>query len=134
MNQNKIIKNLRILLIFIIIILGVFLLSIFIQYPDLGKNLSENLGIISVGGCSGTLTISSSKTNKCVLSAEAFISVCDKKNYQIRENSCSGEIKCEGYVNYKSFQTACAWETNPGSHKYALCIDKTQKDLETFEC
>jgi hypothetical protein len=134
MNQNKIVKILRIFLVFIIVILGVFLLSIIIQYPDLGKDFSENLGIVSGGICSGTLTVSSSETNKCVVSAEAFISGCDKKNYQIKEQSCLGEIKCEGYVNYKSFQTACAWETSPSSHKYVLCIDKSQKDLETFEC
>ena len=134
MDHNKIIKFLRIFLVFIIVILGVFLLSIIIQYPDLGKDFPENLGVVTGGICSGTITVANPGINKCVVSADALISGCDKRYYQIREQSCSGEIKCDGYVNYKSFQVGCAWETAPGSHKYVLCIDKSQKDSENFIC
>lgn len=134
MNLNKVMRWLKISFVFVILLIGIFVSSLLIQFPETRTNFFAYLGIVPrEDKCSGTLSISTSGSGKCTVDAKILTEGCLGRNYQIRENSCSGGILCQDTVSYDSFQATCAWAVPSGNYKYVLCIN-TEKDSTTVTC
>jgi len=135
MNLNKVMRLLTISFAFVILLLVISLTVLFLQFPSVRSNFFGYLGIIPISNkCSGTLSISSSGLNKCILKAKIVTNDCTGQNYLIRENSCSGNILCQDIINYDSFQANCAWSVFTGNYEYVLCVNDRQFDSGTAVC
>lgn len=130
--EPTIVKASKIGLTFIVIILGIFIIAFFFQYATTGTNFFETLGVVFKEKCQASLSIST--TGECTVKAKILISNCLDKAYQISKDSCSGDTKCYGTINYDSFQASCAWKDNPGTKNYVLCVDGKNKDSAYVNC
>jgi hypothetical protein len=131
MMEPGIVKTSKIGLTFVLLILGIFLISSLVQYTTTGTNFFETLSFVFREKCSASLSLS---TAGCNYKAHFLVSNCLDKTYTISRNSCSGETKCYGIINYDSFQASCAWSDSPGVNKYVLCIDDKEKDSASLIC
>lgn len=135
MDLNRVMKWLKMSFIFVLLLIGILVFSLLIQFPSTRTNLFAYLGIVPrEDKCSGTLSLSSSGTEKCLVDAKILTEGCLGRNYQIRENSCSGGILCQDTISYDSFQATCAWAVPSGSYRYVLCVDNRQKDSVSIMC
>jgi hypothetical protein len=132
MMKPAIIKASKIGLTFILIVLGIFVIAFFVQYETTGTNFFETLGIVFREKCQASLSIST--TSECNVKTKILISNCLDKTYQISKDSCSGDTKCYGTINYDSFQASCAWRDSSGTKNYVLCVDNRQKDSAFVTC
>jgi hypothetical protein len=135
MKPKNLMKCLKISLVFIVILIAIFLVSILLQFPISRANIFSYLGIFPAenDSCSGTLSLSRSGSSKCTIEAKVVSNGCRGKTYQVRENSCSGNIMCQDSIDYDSFQTTCSWSANSGNYNYVLCINGF-KDSGTVVC
>jgi hypothetical protein len=129
--EPGIVKASKIGLTFILLVLGIFIIAYFTQYATTGTNFFETLGVVFRERCSASLSIS---TNECNVKANILVSNCLGKTYKISKDSCSGDAKCYGTINYDSFQASCAWKDSLGSSDYVLCVDNKQKDSFPVAC
>jgi hypothetical protein len=135
MDLEKVMKWLKISFAFVLLLIGIFVSSLLIQFPSTRSNFFAYLGIVpKEDKCSGTLSLSTSGSNKCLVDAKIVTEGCLGRNYQIRENSCSGGILCQDTVSYDSFQATCAWGVPSGDYRYVLCVNNKQKDSGTMRC
>ena len=131
MMEPAIIKTSKIGLTFVLIVLGIFFIAFLVQYETTGTNFFEALGVVFREKCQASLSVST--TGECIVKAKILISNCLGKTYQISENSCSGDSKCYGTINFDSFQASCAWKDS-GNKNYVLCVDNKQKDSAVLTC
>ena len=135
MKLKKIMRLYKIIFGFIILLIIFFITLLFIQFPSTRANLLTYLGIFPTADkCQGSLELSSSGITTCTVKAKVIANGCQGINYQIREKSCSGSIKCQDNINYDSFQASCAWTVHSGVHRYVLCVNNKQKDSESVMC
>ena len=135
MNLEKVMKWLKISFVFVLLLIGILISSLLIEFPSTRSNFFAYLGIVPRRDeCSGTLLLSASGSNKCTVEAKLMTEGCLGRNYQIRESSCSGGILCQDTISYDSFQATCVWSVPSGSYKYVLCIGNRQKDSGTVTC
>ena len=135
MDLNEVMNWLKISLIFVILVIAILVTSLLIEFPSTRSNFFAYLGIVPrEDKCSGTLSLSTSGSNKCTVNAKIITEDCLGRNYQIRENSCSGGILCQDTVSYDSFQATCAWAVPSGNYRYVLCVDNTQKVSRVMTC
>jgi len=126
--------ELRIIFLFVLVTAAIFITGFFAQYASSRTNLFQTLGFSLRERCSGSLFLSVSGTERCLIKAKILTSDCIGKTYQIRESSCMGALKCEGTVEYDSFQTTCSWNVPSGNYNYVLCVNKGQKDSASVMC
>ena len=131
MMEPAIIKASKIGLTFVLILLGIFFIAFLVQYETTGTNFFETLGVVFREKCQASLSVST--TGECIVKAKILISNCLGKTYQISKDSCSGDSKCYGTINYDSFQASCAWKDS-GNKNYVLCVDNKQKDSAVLTC
>ena len=124
----------RIVITFLFVVIAIFSIAFLIQYFIEGTNLFKTLGFLFSSKCSASLSLSSSEKNACLIKAKILTNDCKGKEYQIREGSCFGSVRCEGSIGYESFQASCGWMSGPGDHHFVLCIDGVQKDLVKMSC
>ena len=135
MNLNKVMRFLTISFSFVILLIVICLTVLFLQFPSVRSNFFGYLGIVPVlDKCSGALLISSLGSNKCTLKAKIMTNDCNGQSYQIRENTCSGNILCQDIINYDSFQANCAWIVFSGNYKYVLCVNNRQINSGNIVC
>jgi hypothetical protein len=132
--KSKFKYGLSIVLLFFLILSGIFFSAFLAQYFESGTNFFENLAMVLKGRCSGSLDLSGSGTGTCFIKAKVLTSGCTGKAYRVSEDSCFGPAKCQGTIGYEHFQAACGWSVSSGSHKYVLCIDGKQKDSKSITC
>jgi len=132
MMEPAIVKASKIGLTFIILVLGIFFIAFFAQYMTKGTNFFETLSFAFREKCSASLSIETTST--CTVKAKILISNCLNKNYQISKDSCSGDSRCYGTINYDDFQASCAWNDNNGNSDYVLCVDNKEKDSASVIC
>lgn len=111
--------------------LCVFVIASLAQYIFTGTNLFVGLGVLLEDKCSGSLSLSNSG---CVFKAKITLNDCLGKTYEVKEDSCFGNLKCEGSVDYDSTQSTCGWRDSRGSHNYVLCIGNKLKDSISKMC
>jgi hypothetical protein len=121
----------KIIIYYVLIMLCAFVIAFLTQYIFTGTNLLEGLGILPKDKCSGHLSISNSG---CVFKAKILLNECLGKTYEVKEDSCFGDLKCKGSVDYDSTQTTCGWRDSPGSHNYVLCIENKLKGSASKAC
>ena len=126
--------GLRIISLFALVIIGIFVTGYFVQYASSGTDLFQTLGFSLADKCSGSLSLSSYGTGSCLIKAKILTSDCLGKTYEIREDSCMGTLKCEGKVEYDSFQSTCNWGVSSENYKYVLCVDKGKKGSISVTC
>jgi len=131
MMEHTIVKASKIGLTFVLILLGIFFIAFLVQYETTGTNFFETLGVVFREKCQASLSVST--TGECIVKAKILISNCLGKTYQISKDSCSGDSKCYGTINYDSFQASCAWKDS-GNKNYVLCVDNKQKDSASLTC
>ena len=135
MNLNKTMKLLRISFVFIVLIIIIFATSLLIQFPSIRSNFFTYLSIVpTVDECQGSLELSSSSINECLIDAKIVTDGCLGRNYQIRENSCSGGILCQDSIEYDSFQATCVWAVPSSNYRYVICVNNKQKDSKSVMC
>lgn len=121
----------RIIIFYVLIMLFAFVMAFLTQYTFTGTNFFEGLGILPRDGCSGSLSISNSG---CVFKTKISLNDCLGKTYEVREDSCLGNLKCKGSIDYNSIQSTCGWKDSPGNHKYVLCVENKLKDSVSKTC
>lgn len=126
--------ELRIIFLFILIIMGIFVTAYFVQYASTGTNMFQTLGFSLRDKCSGSLSLSTYGTGNCLIKAKVLTSECLGKTYEIREGSCIGDLKCKDTVEYDSFQSICNWNVPSGNYNYVLCVGKGEKDSASIVC
>ena len=135
MNLKKLMRWCKIIFVFTLILISILILSILIQFPSTRTNLFNYLGIVQpIDRCRGSIELYSSCLSKCTIEARIITDGCKGKDYQIRENSCSGTISCQDIVAYDSFQTTCVWTAYSGYYNYVLCVDNIQKSSNKVKC
>lgn len=123
----------RIIASFLFVIIAIFGIAFLIQYFVEGTNLFNTLGFLFSSKCSASLSLSSPKSD-CLMKAKILANDCEGKKYQIREGSCFGNVKCEGSIDYESFQAGCSWMNKHGNYNFVLCINGIQKDSAKMSC
>ncbi len=121
----------KIITFYVLIMLFAFVVAFLTQYILKGTNLFEDLGLLPKDKCLGSLSISNSG---CLFKAKISMNDCLGKTYEVKEGSCSGDVKCEGSVDYDFTQSTCDWEDSSGNHNYVLCIGNKLKDSVSKTC
>jgi len=121
----------KIIIFYVLILLCAFIIAFLTQYIFTGTNLFEGLGILLKDRCLGSLSISNSG---CVFKAKISLNGCKGKTYEVKEDSCFGNLKCEATIDYDSTQSTCGWGDSSGSHNYVLCIGNKLKDSVSKTC
>lgn len=121
----------RIIIYYVLIMICAFFIASLAQYIFTGTNLFVGLGILPKGECSGSLSISNSD---CTFKAKISMNGCLEKTYEVKEDSCFGNLKCKGLADYDSAQSTCGWKDSSGSHNYVLCIENKLKDSISRMC
>lgn len=122
----------KIVITFLFVILGIFIIAFFTQYMTTGTNFFNTLSLVFSDKCQASVTLEI--VSGCTIKAKILTSNCLNKEYRISENSCSNDAKCYNMIDYDSFQASCVWTDSSGSHKYVLCIDNKQKDSASMTC
>ena len=124
----------RIAILFVGILVVIFITSFLFQKFTRGVTFSEYLGFVFGTRCMTTLTLR--KTEPCLIKARILANNCYGSRYEIREDSCSGEVKCEGNIDFNYFQANCVWNEREGSglHTYVLCIDGKRSFTALINC
>ncbi len=126
--------GLRIIFLFILVIVAIFVTAFLAQFALTGTDPFRTLGFSLGDGCSGSLFLSVSGAGRCSIKAEVLTSKCNGRTYEIREDSCFGDVKCERVINYDSDQSTCTWNALSGSYNYVLCVNRREKDYELGIC
>lgn len=121
----------KIILLYVAIMLCAFFIAFLIQYILTGSNFFEGLGLLPKDECSGSLSISNTG---CVFKAKISLHDCIGKTYEVREDTCSGNLRCEEAVYYDSVQSTCGWKDSSGNHEYVLCVEGKLKDSASISC
>lgn len=122
----------KLIITFLFVILGIFLIAFFTQYITSGTNFFNTLGLVFSDKCQASITLEI--ISECTIKAKIITSNCLDKEYRISEDSCSSNAKCYSMINYDSFQASCVWTDSSGSHKYLLCVDGKEKDSTSLTC